>query len=51
MQRTMARLNEQSRLLHERLAERKPLCYTKERRHQLTQDIQRHLNITAKFCT
>ncbi len=50
MQRTMSTLNEQSRLLHERLGERKPLGYVKERQNQLTQAIQRHLEITAKFC-
>jgi hypothetical protein len=50
MQRTMSKLNEQSRLLHERLAEKKPCGYTRERQHQLTQAIQRHLEITAKFC-
>jgi hypothetical protein len=51
MQRTIARLNEQSRLLHERLTEKKSFGFDKERQYQLSQDIQRHLNITAKFCT
>jgi len=50
MQRTIARLNEQSRLLHERLTEKKSFGFDKERQYQLSQDIQRHLNITAKFC-
>ena len=50
MQRTMSTLNEQSRLLHERLAERKPAGYVRERQKQLTHAIQRHLEITAKFC-
>jgi hypothetical protein len=51
MQRTMARLDEQSRLLHQRLAEKKTFGFSKERQYQLSQDIQRHLNITMKFCT
>lgn len=46
----MNRLNEQSRLLHERLTEKKTFGYVKERQHQLSQAIQRHLKITAKFC-
>ena len=50
MQRTMARLDEQSRLLHERLAEKKNFGYVKERQQQLSHAIQRHLGITAKFC-
>ena len=51
MQRAMAVLDEQSRLLHERLGERKPLGYDKQRQHQLTQAIERHLKVSAKFCT
>lgn len=51
MQRTMARLDEQSRLLHERLAEKKNFGYVKERQQQLSHAIQRHLGITAKFCS
>lgn len=50
LQRTQNRLNEESQRLHERLAERKLFGRVKEHRHQLTQDIQRHLQITAKFC-
>ena len=50
MQRTMTRLDEQSRLLHERLADKKTFGYVKERQHKLSQAIQRHLEITAKFC-
>ncbi len=49
MRRTMTRLDEQSRLLHERLADKKPGGYVKERQQQLSQAIQRHLRITAKF--
>jgi predicted component of type VI protein secretion system len=45
----MTRLDEQSRLLHERLADKKPGGYVKERQQQLSQAIQRHLRITAKF--
>ena len=51
MQRAMTILDEQSRLLHERLGERKPLGYDKQRQHQLTQAIERHLKVSAKFCT
>ncbi len=51
MQRTMARLDEQSRLLHERLAEKKTFSYVREHQYQLSQAIQRHLKITAKFCS
>jgi hypothetical protein len=51
MQRTMTTLDEQSRLLHDRLANKKIFGYIKERQHQLSQDIQRHLKITAKFCS
>lgn len=52
MQRTMNRLDEQSRLLHERLVEKKTFGYVnvKERQHRVSQAIQRHLKITAKFC-
>lgn len=50
LQRTQARLDEESRRLHERLAEKKLFGRAKEHRHQLSQDIQRHLLITAKFC-
>ena len=50
LQRTQTRLNEESQRLHERLAERKPFGRAKEHRHQLSQDIQRHLQITAKLC-
>jgi hypothetical protein len=51
MQRAMARLDEQSRLLHEQLTEKRKFGYVKERQHQLSQAIQRHLGITAKFCS
>jgi len=50
MQRTMARLDEQSRLLHEQLAEKKTFGYVKEHQYKLSQAIQRHLKVTAKFC-
>ena len=47
----MAYLDEQSRLLHERLNNRMTFGYVKEHRQQLSRDIQRHLKIAAKFCT
>ena len=50
MERKMTILDEQSRTLHQRLAEKKPFGYVRERQQQLSQTIQRHLNITAKFC-
>jgi len=50
MQKTMNRLDEQSRWLHEQLAEKKTFGYVRERQHKLSQAIQRHLEITAKFC-
>jgi len=50
MERTMKHLNEQSRLLHERLADKKTFGYIKERQYELRQAIQRHLKISAKFC-
>ncbi|CAF3073215.1 unnamed protein product [Rotaria sp. Silwood2] len=50
MQRTMAVLDEQSRQLQERLTDKKTFGYNKERQHKLSQAIQRHLKITAKFC-
>lgn len=51
IRRTMAHLDEQSRLLHDRLTDRMTFGYVKEHRQQLSQDIQRHLKIAAKFCT
>ena len=50
MQRTMANLDEQSRVLHQRLTERRSFGYVKERQHALHQALQRHLKISAKFC-
>lgn len=50
MQRTMTKLEEQSRVLHERLSEKKTFGYDKERQHKLSQAIQSHLRISAKFC-
>ncbi|CAF3748736.1 unnamed protein product [Rotaria sp. Silwood1] len=50
MQRTMSTLDEQSRLLHEQLTNKKTFGYNKERQHQLSKAIQNHLKVTAKFC-
>jgi len=50
MQRQMARLDEQSRLLHDRLVDRRTFGYVKSRQHQLSRAIQHHLQMTAKFC-
>lgn len=50
MKRTKSLLDEQSRLLHERLNDKKSFAYIKDERYELKQDIQRHLNISAKFC-
>ena len=50
IQRTQNRLDDESRRLHERLAEKKIFGRAKEHRHHLSQDIQRHLEITARFC-
>jgi hypothetical protein len=50
MQRQMARLDEQSRLLHERLVDKRTFGYVKSRQHQLSRAIQHHLQMTAKFC-
>ncbi len=50
MERTMSRLDKQSRLLHERLTDKKKFGFVKESRHELKQAIQRHLEISAKFC-
>lgn len=50
MQKTMARLDEQSQWLHDQLAEKKTFGYVKERQYKLSKNIQRHLEITAKFC-
>jgi hypothetical protein len=48
--RKVSLLNEQSRLLHERLADKKSFGYIKEDQYKLRQAIQRHLKISAKFC-
>lgn len=50
MKRTMTRLDEQSRLLHERLVDKKQFVKTREDHNQLKQAIKRHLDISAKFC-
>ena len=50
MERTKGRLDEQSRLLHERLTNRKIFDYTIGHKHELNQAIQRHLQNSAKFC-
>jgi len=50
MKRTMLLLDEQSRLLHERLTDKKSFGYVKEHQHKLKKAIQRHLEISAKFC-
>lgn len=50
VQRTVTRLDEQSRLLHEQLANKRTFGYNRERQHQLSLAIQTHLNVTAKFC-
>lgn len=50
MSRTMARLDEQSRLLRERLADKKQFLHPKEEQSALRQAIKRHLEISAKFC-
>jgi hypothetical protein len=50
MERTMARLNEQSRLLHKQLAAKKIFASVKDHQHELQQAIQRHLKMSGKFC-
>ncbi|CAF2755512.1 unnamed protein product [Rotaria sp. Silwood2] len=50
IKRSKTSLDEQSRLLHERLTEKKNIGYTKNTQHDLKQAIQRHLRISAKFC-
>jgi hypothetical protein len=50
MEHTKARLDEQSRLLHEQLAEKKNFGYVKDHQHELQQAIQHHLKLSAKFC-
>ena len=50
MQRTMNKLDEQSRLLRERLADKKTFGYIKEQRQKLSKEIQRHLEVSAKVC-
>jgi len=50
MQRQMARLDEQSRLLHDRLVDKRTFGYVKSRQHKLSRAIQHHLQMTAKFC-
>ncbi|CAF1274479.1 unnamed protein product [Adineta steineri] len=46
---TKARLDEQSRLLHERLTDKRTFGYDKEQQKELRQSIKRHLEISAKF--
>jgi hypothetical protein len=50
IERTMARLDEQSRRLREQLANRTKFGYVKDRQHDLQQSLQRHLEMSAKFC-
>jgi hypothetical protein len=50
MERTKTRLDEQSRLLHERLYDKKKFAYVKEDQYEIKQAIKRHLEISAKFC-
>ncbi|UJR14926.1 hypothetical protein I4U23_001908 [Adineta vaga] len=50
MRDTKARLDEQSRLLHERLTDKRMFGYRKERQNELHQSIKRHLEISGKFC-
>ena len=50
MKRAMTRLDEQSRLLHERLIDKKQFVHAREDQYALKQAIKRHLEISAKFC-
>ncbi|CAF5080959.1 unnamed protein product [Rotaria sp. Silwood1] len=50
IKRTKTSLDEQSRLLYERLTEKKNFTFTNNSQHDLKQAIQRHLRISAKFC-
>ena len=50
LKRTNERLDEQSRLLRERLTDKKKFAYVKESHYEIKQAIQRHLEISAKFC-
>lgn len=50
MQRTMAKLDEQSRLLKEKLNDKRTFGYVREHRQKLSNAIQRHLEISAKVC-
>jgi hypothetical protein len=50
MERTKERLDEQSRLLHDRLTDKKNFNYAKEHRRELKHAIYRHLESSAKFC-
>ncbi|CAF1030491.1 unnamed protein product [Rotaria sp. Silwood1] len=50
IKRTKTSLDEQSRLLYERLTEKKNFTFTNNSQHNLKQAIQRHLRISAKFC-
>ena len=50
MQRTMASLDEQSLRLHTQLTDKTTFGYVRERRHDLSREIQRHLKTSAKFC-
>jgi hypothetical protein len=47
---TKARLDEQSHLLHERLADKRTFGYNKEHHNELRQAIKLHLKVSAKFC-
>ena len=50
MQRTMATLDEQSLRLHTQLTDKATFGYARERRHDLSRAIKRHLETSAKFC-
>jgi hypothetical protein len=50
MERIKTRLDEESRLLHERLYDKKKFAYVKEDQYEIKQAIKRHLEISAKFC-
>ncbi|CAF1421276.1 unnamed protein product [Rotaria sordida] len=50
IKRIQTSLDEQSRLLHKQLFEKKNIDFTNNYQHNLKQAIQRHLRISAKFC-
>lgn len=50
MQRTMEKLDEQSRLLHEQFTHRRALLNLSQRRDPFQQRLKHHLQISAKFC-